>query len=86
MFGKYALSTAKNLNMSTEGLIIIAAGLAFGAGLASVISPAKLQNAAAAIDKIGEESKVIRIAFVFSLLLTIVTSIFVICLLKAEGL
>lgn len=86
MFGKYALSTAQNLNMPTEGLITIAAGLAFGAGLASVISPAKLQNAAASIDKIGEESKVIRIAFVFSLILTIVTSLFVICLLKLEGL
>jgi len=36
-----------------------------------------LQNAAASIDKIGEENKVIRIAFVFSLILTAITSVFV---------
>ncbi|HNX58586.1 MAG TPA: L-lactate permease, partial [Spirochaetota bacterium] len=77
MFGKYTLSTAKNLELEITGLIIITAGLAFGGGLASVISPAKLQNAAASIDKIGSETGVIRTAFVFSILLTVVTSIFV---------
>lgn len=81
MFAKYTLSTAKNLAMSQNGMIIIMAGLAFGGGLASVISPAKLQNAAASIDKIGEENKVIRVAFVFSIILTVVTSIFVVCFL-----
>lgn len=85
MFGKYTLTTAKNLSMPLIGLIIVTAGLAFGGGLASVISPAKLQNAAASIDKIGEENKVIRIAFVFSIILTAVTSIFVIALLKFNG-
>jgi len=84
MFGQYTLQTAKNLQLPLVGLIIITAGLAFGGGLASVISPAKLQNAAAAIDKIGEESKVIRIAFVFSLLLTAVTAIFVLVLLAVH--
>ncbi|MBI4978739.1 MAG: L-lactate permease [Spirochaetes bacterium] len=81
MFAKYTLTTAKNLEMPLTGLIIITAGLAFGGGLASVISPAKLQNAAASIDKIGEENKVIRVAFVFSLILTTVTSAFVLLLL-----
>ena len=85
MFAKYALTTAKNLNMSVDGLIIIAAGLAFGGGLASVISPAKLQNAAASIDKIGEENKVIRVAFVFSIILTAITSMFILLLLKLKG-
>ncbi len=85
MFGKYTLTTGKNLSMPLIGLIITTAGLAFGGGLASVISPAKLQNAAASIDKIGEESKVIRIAFVFSLILTLITSIFVVVLLKFNG-
>jgi lactate permease len=70
MFGKYAMTTVKNLNMPLTALIIISAGLAFGGGLASIISPAKLQNAAASIDKLGEENKVIRTAFVFSLILT----------------
>ena len=86
MFGKYALTTGKNLNMPLTGLIIITAGLAFGGGLASVISPAKLQNAAASIDKLGEEAKVIRIALVFSILLTAVTSLFVLLFLSAKGL
>ena len=81
MFGKYTLATARNLNMDTYGMILIMAGLAFGGGLASVISPAKLQNAAASIDKLGAENQVIRVAFVFSLLLTLVTSLFVLLFL-----
>lgn len=63
--------------MDTHGLILLMAGLAFGGGLASVISPAKLQNAAASIDKLGAENQVIRVAFVFSLTLTAITSLFV---------
>ncbi|MCL1833546.1 MAG: L-lactate permease [Leptospirales bacterium] len=85
MFGKYTLTTAQNLSMPVKGLIIIMAGLAFGGGLASVISPAKLQNAAASIDKIGEENKVIRVAFVFSIILTVITSLFIVLLLKFNG-
>lgn len=83
MFGKYTLTTARNLNLGTYGMIVIMAGLAFGGGLASVISPAKLQNAAASIDKLGAENQVIRVAFVFALVLTIVTSLFVLLFLRA---
>lgn len=86
MFAKYTMTTAKNLNMGLTGIIIITAGLAFGGGLASVISPAKLQNAAASIDKLGEENQVIRVAFVFSILLTLIASIFVVIYLKVNGL
>jgi lactate permease len=82
MFGKYTLATARNLDMDTYGMILIMAGLAFGGGLASVISPAKLQNAAASIDKLGAENQVIRTAFVFSLLLTLVTTLFLMLFLK----
>jgi lactate permease len=82
MFAKYALTTAKNLNMPITSLIIIAAGLAFGGGLASIISPAKLQNAAASIDRLGEENKVIRTAFVISLILTLAMSLYVVLLLN----
>ena len=85
MFGKYTMMTAKDLNMSLTGLIIVAAGLAFGGGLASVVSPAKLQNAAASIDKIGEETKVIRVAIFFSIFLTLVTSVFVLFLLHFKA-
>lgn len=76
------MKTSNLLHMGLQGMLIITAGLAFGGGLASVISPAKLQNAAAAIDKLGEETKVIRIAFVFALLLTVVTAALVVVLLK----
>ena len=86
MFGKYTLATAKNLNLPVEGMILITAGLAFGGGLASVISPAKLQNAAASIDRIGEETKVIRTALIFSILLTAVTSVFVVLFMHLKGL
>ncbi len=85
MFGKYTLTTARNLGFDLYGLILIMAGLAFGGGLASVISPAKLQNAAAAIDKLGAENQVIRIAFVFSLLLTLVTALCVMFFLRTSG-
>lgn len=82
MFGNYAMTTATNLGLGKTAIIIIAAGLAFGSGLASVISPAKLQNAAASIDKIGEENKVIRTAFAFSLIFIVILSVFIIVLLN----
>lgn len=85
MFAKYTMSTARNLNLSLDGLLIVTAGLAFGGGLASVVSPAKLQNAAASIDRIGDEGVVIRVAFVFALLLTLITSVFVVLLLLVKG-
>ena len=84
MFATYVMKTATNLKMDLFGLIVVTAGLAFGGGLASVISPAKLQNAAASIDRLGEENQVIRVAFVFSLILTFVTSVFVMILLSTK--
>lgn len=83
MFANYTMETADKLNLGLNGLIIVTAALAFGGGLASVISPAKLQNAAASIDKLGEENKVIKIAFVFALILTFITSLYALLLLKA---
>jgi len=61
------LSTAEKIG--AVGLLIAAAS-GIGGGLASVISPAKLQNASAAIDRIGEEAQVIRTTFVISLIIT----------------
>ncbi|MDX9872938.1 MAG: L-lactate permease [Clostridia bacterium] len=82
MFAKYTMLTASNLQMNQTELLLVTATLAFGGGLASVISPAKLQNAAASIDKLGEENKIIRMAFVFALLLTLLMSLFAALLLK----
>ena len=66
------LSTAEKIG--ALGLLIAAAS-GIGGGLASVISPAKLQNAAASIDRIGEESQVIRVTFVISLVITAVAAV-----------
>ena len=63
------LSTAEKIGALG---VLVAAASGIGGGLASVISPAKLQNAAAAIDRIGEETKVIPTTFVISLVITAV--------------
>ena len=55
--------------------VIVAAASGIGGGLASVISPAKLQNASASIDQIGEESNVIRTTFVIALIITAVCGV-----------
>ena len=72
MFAKYHLMTSKLLHVDA---LIVTAATAIGGGLASVISPAKLQNAAATIDALGIESQVIKTAFVISLLITFVASV-----------
>ncbi len=72
MFTKYHLLTSKLLDVDA---LIVTAATGIGGGLASVISPAKLQNAAATIDAIGIESQVIRKAFVISLIITTAAAI-----------
>jgi lactate permease len=66
------LSTAEKIGAA--GLVIAAAS-GIGGGLASVISPAKLQNAAASIDRIGEETSVIRVTLVISVVITAVVAL-----------
>jgi lactate permease len=53
----------------------VAAVSGIGGGLASVISPAKLQNAAAVIDRIGLESQVIRATVVIALLMVLAAAL-----------
>jgi lactate permease len=65
------LSTAKVIGASG---LLVAAVSGIGGGLASVISPAKLQNASASIGRIGEESAVLRVTFVISLAITAVAA------------
>jgi lactate permease len=71
MFTKYHLLTSKLLSVDA---LIVTAVTGIGGGLASVISPAKLQNAAATIDALGIESQVIRTTFVISLVITTVAA------------
>jgi lactate permease len=75
-----AIAMLTRLHLNTAGQIgasgiLVAAASGIGGGLASVISPAKLQNAAAAIDRIGEESVVLRVTFVISLVITLVCAV-----------
>ena len=72
LFTKYNILTSDLLSINP---LIVTAGCAVAGGLASVISPAKLQNAAATIDAIGQESEVIRTAIVLSLTITTVAAI-----------
>jgi lactate permease len=70
MLTKLHLETAAvEGKIRTVGLVWAAAS-GIGGGLASVISPAKLQNAAAIIDAIGEEGNVLRRTVVVSLVIT----------------
>jgi len=66
------LSTAERIGALG---VLIAAASGIGGGLASVISPAKLQNAAASIDRIGQESQVLRTTFVIALIITAVCAL-----------
>ena len=75
-----AIAMLTTLHLSTAEKIgaiglIVAASSGIGGGLASVISPAKLQNASASIDRIGEESAVLRVTFVVSLVITAICAL-----------
>ncbi|MCX6557565.1 MAG: L-lactate permease [Candidatus Aminicenantes bacterium] len=72
MLTKLHLATAEKIGAYG---ILIAAASGIGGGLASVISPAKLQNAAASIDRIGEETKVIPVTFVIAVAITLVCAV-----------
>ncbi len=72
MFTKYHIETS---TMIGANAMVVSASNGIGGGLASVLSPAKIQNAAAVIDEIGIEGKVIRYGLVVALLMTWVTAI-----------
>jgi lactate permease len=71
MLTRLHLSTAERIGSSG---MVIAAASAIGGGLASVISPSKLQNAAAAIDRIGMETEVIRTTVVVAIVIVLAVS------------
>jgi lactate permease len=68
MLTKLHLTAAERIGVS--GLVVAAAS-AIGGGIASVISPFKLQNAAAAIDRIGMETEVIKTVVVIALVIVL---------------
>jgi lactate permease len=72
MLTKLHLSTAEKIGAAG---LLVAAVSGIGGGLASVISPAKLQNASASIGRIGEEGGVLRVTFIISLVITAVAAL-----------
>lgn len=72
MFTKYHVEASTAVGANS---LVVAASNGIGGGLASVLSPAKIQNAAAVIDKIGIEGQVIRYGLVVALLMTWATAI-----------
>ncbi len=75
-----SLAILTKLHLTTSDKIgalglLVAAASGIGGGLASVISPAKLQNAAATIDRIGEEGKVIPVCAAISITITAVCAL-----------
>jgi lactate permease len=88
MLSKLHFETVENLHRLADPAVSVASGgeirsiallvaavSGIGGGLASVISPAKLQNAAAVIDRIGLESQVIKSTMVISLVMTAVAAL-----------
>ncbi len=75
MLSRFHMETSRALGKAAPIGLLLAAASAVGGGLASVISPAKLQNAAAIIDRIGEEGKVLRTTVVISIAITLVTAV-----------
>lgn len=74
MFTNYHYQASTSVLIGANPLIVSASN-GIGGGLASVLSPAKIQNAAAVIDEIGIEGQVIRYGTVVALLMTLVTAI-----------
>ncbi|MGI5892792.1 MAG: L-lactate permease [Bacillota bacterium] len=72
MFAQYNIQTGEALNLNT---LVITAATGIAGGLASVISPAKLQNASATIDAIGEEANVLKSTFKIAIILLIAVMI-----------
>ncbi|MEG1537859.1 MAG: L-lactate permease, partial [Clostridiales bacterium] len=76
MFAKYNILTAEKLGMDA---LAITAATGVAAGIASIISPAKLQSAAATIDAQGEENNLLKQTIVIALLLTV--AVVILCFL-----
>ncbi|MFW9976057.1 MAG: L-lactate permease [Candidatus Thorarchaeota archaeon] len=72
MFTNYHYQASMSIGANA---VVVAASNGIGGGLASVLSPAKIQNAAAVIDEIGIEGDVIRYGLVVAILMTLVTAV-----------
>jgi lactate permease len=79
MFTKYQFQTGSLLGLANNSIVVLGAANGIGGGLASVLSPAKIQNAAAVIDKQGIEGEVIKQTAPIALLMVISVSVITLC-------
>jgi lactate permease len=84
MFTKYQYDTGINLMVTNPmidntSIVILGASNGIGGGLASVLSPAKIQNATAVIDKQGIEGDVIKKTAPIALLMVVSVSLMTLC-------
>jgi len=79
MFTQYQFTTGKNLGLLDQSIVVLGAANGVGGGLASVLSPAKIQNATAVIDKQGIEGDVIRKTAPIALLMTLSVAVLTLC-------
>lgn len=80
MFTNYHTETAAALGISA---LAVGTASGIGGGLASVLSPAKIQNAASVIDQVGIEGEVIKKTAPIAILMTL--SVAAICLCWANS-
>ena len=79
MFTGYQFNTGRSLGMTDNGILVMGAANGVGGGLASVLSPAKIQNATAVIDKQGIEGDVIKKTAPIAVLMVIAVSVITLC-------
>lgn len=76
MFTIYHTETAISLNINAK---VLGAANGIGGGLASVISPAKIQNAAATIDEMGIEGEIVKKTAPIAVLMCFSVSLIAFC-------
>lgn len=79
MFTGFQFRTGRSLGMTDTGILVMGASNGIGGGLASVLSPAKIQNATAVIDKQGIEGDVIKKTAPIALLMVTAVSVITLC-------
>lgn len=79
MFTRFQFETGIRLGLSENSIVVLGASNGIGGGLASVLSPAKIQNATAVIDKQGIEGEVIKKTAPIALLMVVSVSLITLC-------
>ncbi len=79
MFTGFHFNTGNQLGMANSSILVLGASNGIGGGLASVLSPAKIQSATAVIDKQGIEGEVIKKTAPIALLMVAVVSVITLC-------